>query len=68
MARRKEDIYIRIIGTGLDQKFKCVSHEVVGLPANTYHKFTYADDTVVWWNDFGVARVIEADSPEKLGI
>lgn len=68
MAKKKEnDLYVRVIGTGVDQNFKCLSHEVVGYAANTYHKFTFADDTVVLWNDFGISRIIIADAPDKLG-
>lgn len=53
----KNRIRVRILGTGINEFFEAVTHEIVGLPAGTYHKFTYNDGTVTYYNDFGVRSV-----------
>ena len=53
----KKFIHIRITGTGVNEEFDCVSHELVGLPAGTYHKFTFANGVIAFYNDFGIRCV-----------
>ena len=62
----KKLLYVRISGTGFSQTWKCVSHEVIGYPAGTYHVFKFEDGSIVYLNDFGIRTVTIADAPEKL--
>jgi len=59
-------LFVRIVGTAINETFKAREHEVVGFPAGTYHKFQMEDGTTVYFNDFGVRSVTIADSLEKL--
>jgi hypothetical protein len=65
MAKRKV-ISVQLLGTGVNETFYALSHEIVAYPASTYHKFTYTNGVVVWKNDFGVSQVIvtPAELPE----
>jgi len=58
--------FIKVTGTGIHQEFKCKSHEVIGYPAGTYHKFIMPDGTIFLLNDFGIRTVTVADSADKL--
>lgn len=60
MSKKNEHVAM-IRGTGIAQDTECVAHEIVGFPASTYHKFTYADGTVFWLNDFGIRSVTLAN-------
>jgi hypothetical protein len=65
MAKAK--IYkMQVLGTGVNEIFYALSHEIVAYPASTYHKFTYTNGVVVFKNDFGVSQVIitPAELPE----
>lgn len=62
----KKLIYVKITGTGINQIFRAVSHEINGLPAGTYHVFELEDGTTVFYNDFGIRSIIIADRLEKL--
>lgn len=62
----KKLIYVCITGTGMYQDFKAVSHELRGLPADTYHIFEMEDGTTVYMNDFGIRSVTISDDPKKL--
>ena len=62
----KKVIYVKISGTGINQSFKALSHELQGLPAGTYHIFELEDGTKVYYNDFGIRTVLIADNPDKL--
>lgn len=66
MAIKKSLIYVHILGQGINETFRAVSHEVMGFPAGTYHKFVMEDGTDVYFNDFGVRSVKIADRLEKL--
>jgi hypothetical protein len=59
-------IFARIAGGGFHQIIKAKSHEIMGLPAGTYHKFELENGTVVYINDFGIRTVTVADSLENL--
>ena len=58
--------FIKVTGTGIHEEFKAKSHEIVALPAGTYHKFVMPDGTIFMLNDFGVRTVTIADSADKL--
>jgi hypothetical protein len=62
----KKVIYVRVSGTSINQYFKVLSHEVLGLPAGTYHVFEMENGAKVFLNDFGVRTVTVADDPDKL--
>lgn len=66
MARKRAPIYVKITGTGISEEFAALSHEIVGLPAGTYHKFEMPTGAVTYFNDFGVRTVVIADAPEDL--
>lgn len=66
MSSPKKRIYIKIIGTGIFEKIEAAEHELVGLPADTFHKITLMDGTIVYYNTFGVRSLSVADSLEKL--
>lgn len=58
MAEKKIKLYRAIItGTGINEALLCISHEVVGYPASTYHKFVYPNGSIILKNDFGVSSV-----------
>lgn len=59
-------IYVKITGTGLNETFQALSHEMIDMRAATYHLFTMPDGTKVYWNDFGIRTIIIADSIDKL--
>lgn len=63
---KQKTIYIKIIGTGIHVEMEAVAHELLGLPAGTYHKMTLKDGTTFLLNDFGIRSVTLADSPEQL--
>lgn len=63
---KKSLIYVRIIGTAINETFKAISHEVKAYPSNTYHVFEMENGAVLWFNDFGVRSLSIADSPEAL--
>jgi len=65
MAKRKV-ISVLVQGTGVNEQFYALSHEIVAFPASTYHKFTYTNGVVVWKNDFGVSQIVitPAELPE----
>ena len=50
----KKPIHVRITGTGVNEEFDCISHEIVGLPAGTYHKFIFLNGVTALYNDFGI--------------
>jgi hypothetical protein len=50
-------IHVKITGTGVNDEFDAVSHEIVGLPAGTYHKFDFVNGVTAYWNDFGIRCV-----------
>jgi hypothetical protein len=66
MARPVKPIYVRLVGTGIDTSFVCRSHDIIGQPADTFHKFVMEDDVVVLYNNFGISCITIADSPEGL--
>lgn len=57
MANKKAAYAVEMIGTGVQVNFDVVEHELVGLPATTYHKFTFPNGSVMFYNDFGVKSV-----------
>jgi len=59
-------IYVKILGTGIQEQFRALSHEIVGLPAGTYHKFVLENGAMLYINDFGVRFVTIANSFEAL--
>jgi len=59
-------IFVKILGTGIHEQFRALSHEIVGLPAGTYHKFAMENGSVLYINDFGVRTVAIAGTPEAL--
>lgn len=64
---KRKLLRITLTGTGMNQTFLALSHEVVGLPASTYHKFVLENGAIAWKNDFGVSDVIidEVILPEE---
>jgi len=59
MAAKKNKYYrVLLLGTGLNETLLVAGHEVVAMPASTYHKFTFPDGRILWKNDFGVASVL----------
>lgn len=50
-------IHVRVTGTGINDEFDALDHEIVGLAAGTYHKFTLINHIVYYLNDFGVRSV-----------
>ncbi len=62
----KKLIYVHLRGTGVSETFKALSHEIVGLPADTYHKFVMENGATIYYNGFGIRSVIIADSVEAL--
>ncbi len=49
---------VTISGGGIHEVIRdVVEHEVVGLPAATYHKMTMPNGIVLYYNDFGVRTV-----------
>jgi hypothetical protein len=66
MAAAKKPIFVKITGTGIVQSFQCMSHDMQGLPAGTYHVFEMADGVKMYLNDFGIRTVLIADDPAKL--
>lgn len=62
----KKVFYVRIVGSGLLLTFRATSHEIMGLPAGTYHKFVFENGTTVYFNDFGVRSVQISDTEEGL--
>jgi hypothetical protein len=63
---KQSPIYIKILGTGIYERIKAVDYELIGLPADTFHKITLMDGTVCYYNTFGVRSLSIADAPEKL--
>ena len=59
----KKLIHVRLTGTGINDEFDCVSHEIVGLPAGTYHKFVLANGLTAYFNDFGI-RCVYIGTPD----
>ena len=49
-----KNIRVHIEGTGIVEDFEAKSHELLGLPAGTYHKFILLDGTEALYNDFGI--------------
>lgn len=69
MAKTKlKCLRIRLLGTGLNTQFYCLSHEVKAFDASTYHVFIHLNGTEVWKNDFGVSSIfierVEIDPDE----
>jgi len=62
MAIQKKTIFVRILGQSVHENFQAVSHEIVGLPAGTYHKFEMPNGSTVYYNDFGIRSIVIADS------
>lgn len=64
---KQKVLKVRVEGTGINQEFFAIAHEIVAYPASTYHKFTYSDGTVVYKNDFGVSQVtiLPVDLPSR---
>lgn len=56
MAKRTI-LHVIIKGTGIDDEFDAMSHEIIGLRANTYHKFVLLNGIEFFLNDFGVRSV-----------
>jgi hypothetical protein len=65
MAKTKS-IYIKIVGQGVHEMLIAAEHEIVGLPADTFHKITLMDGTICYYNTFGIRSFSVADSPDKL--
>lgn len=63
---RKGFIFVRLIGTGVDTRFKAITHDIIGMPADTYHKFTLEDGSVVYYNGYGVRTITIADTADGL--
>jgi len=63
---KKNIIFVRIVGTGFNQVLKCHSHDIMGLPAGTYHKFEMDNGSTIYINDFGIRSVTVADAAEDL--
>lgn len=59
-------IFVKILGTGVNETLRCLSHEIKGLPAGTYHVFEMENGSTLYFNDFGVRSVLIADSIEAL--
>lgn len=61
-------IFIKIVGSSMvgPQYIEAAEHELVGLPADTFHKITLKNGTVLYFNNFGVRSVVIADNREKL--
>jgi hypothetical protein len=57
----KDTITVTLTGTGINEHFTAVSHELVGLPAGTYHKFTLRGGAVLFYNDSGIRTVLIED-------
>lgn len=57
MSKKADMILVRITGTGINEVFKARSHELIGLPAGTYHKFILQNGIEIFYNDFGVRQV-----------
>jgi len=62
----KKLLYVRLAGTGINQTFQCLSHELKGLPAGNFHIFEMENGATMYVNDFGIRFVTIADSLEKL--
>lgn len=59
MASKSNKYYrVRMVGTGLNEELLVSAHDIVSMPASTYHKFTFPDGRVLWKNDFGISTVI----------
>lgn len=63
---KKNVIFVRIKGTGINESFRCRSHDIISLPAGTYHKFEMESGAITYVNDFGIRSVTIADSVEDL--
>ena len=53
----KNKIKITIAGQGIAAEFFAVSHEIMGLPAGTYHKFELEGGATLLYNDFGIRQL-----------
>ena len=62
----KSPIYVKIIGTGINEVFKALSHEIKGLPGGTYHVFEMESGATVFFNDFGIRSVTIGNSLEAI--
>jgi hypothetical protein len=58
MSEKKAGIQVTLTGTGINENFLAMSHEIMGLPAGTYHKFLLEDGTFLYYNDFGLRTVL----------
>lgn len=58
--------FVHITGTGIDFRLRVKEHEIVGLQASTYHKFTLENGVVVYYNDFGVRTVAISATEDDL--
>lgn len=70
VAAKKLKLYRAVItGTGINETILCLSHDIVGYSASTYHRFVYPNGVVILKNDFGISSValypVEM-SPEEL--
>jgi len=63
---KKSAIYIKIMGTGIHERIEAASHEIVGMPADTFHKITLMNGTIVYYSSFGIRCLTIADSPVDL--
>lgn len=58
MAKTNHYILVEIKGTGINEEFEALSHEILGLPAGTYHKFEMKNGSTLFVNDFGIRTVV----------
>lgn len=67
----KQLLLVRVLGTGINDSFNALSHEIVGLPAGTYHKFILPNGIEYYLNDFGIRSVaiehVQETPPAKKG-
>ncbi len=66
MTKVKNPIYIKILGTGVHERIEAASHEIVGMPADTFHKITLMNGALVYYSSFGIRSIVIADSPVDL--
>jgi hypothetical protein len=62
----KKLIFVKLSGTGIHEQFRASSHEILGLPAGTYHKFVMENGSTLYVNDFGLRSVVIGDSQEEI--